>query len=214
MKLFWTPASPFVRKVTVTAHELGLYERLEIHPTYWPHAWGTNTIEFDPAFAAANPIGRIPALVTDEGIALAESNWICDYLASRAGRPLMPAQGPERWRSARLQALGDGALEAMIARRAESLRTRAERSENFLGKQRDRIRRCVDALDAQIEELRGQGISLPGITAAVACGYMDFRYPEDAWREGHPALAAWYEAFAQRDSMRRTMPAETPQGRS
>ena len=72
MKLFWTPASPFVRKVMVAAIELGLDGRIEIYPTYWPHEWGSRTIAFDPEFISANPVGRIPALITEEGVALVE----------------------------------------------------------------------------------------------------------------------------------------------
>src|ERR1017187_4136315 len=97
MKLFWTPASPFVRKVMVTAIELGLRDRIEIHPTYWPHEWGSRTIEFDAEFIGANPVGRIPALVTDGGIAIVESNWICQHLDSLTGTPrLLPAFEPTR----------------------------------------------------------------------------------------------------------------------
>ena len=97
MKLFWTPASPFVRKVMVTAIELGLAGRIAIHPTFWPHQWGDRTIAFAPAFIAANPVGRIPTLVTDDGVAIPESNFICDHLQSLVDRPvLLPPAGPRR----------------------------------------------------------------------------------------------------------------------
>jgi glutathione S-transferase len=79
MKLYWTPASPFVRKVMVTSFELGLMDRIEIVPTFWPHSWGTKTIAFDPPdLVVSNPVGRIPALVTDGGAAI---------MASRAPSP-------------------------------------------------------------------------------------------------------------------------------
>ena len=72
MQLFWTSASPFVRKAMVSIHELKLEKRIEIVPTTWPHEWATRTVEFDKEFIAANPVGRIPALVTDDGIAICE----------------------------------------------------------------------------------------------------------------------------------------------
>jgi glutathione S-transferase len=212
MKLFWTPASPFVRKVMVTAIELGVRDRIDIHPTYWPHEWGTKTVDFDPAFVAANPIGRIPALVTDDGTALVESNLICDYLQSLAGRSLLPT-GPARWPALRLLGVADGALEAMIARRAESLRRGADRSDDFLGKQRDRIVRCLDSIEREFTGLDGE-LTLGQISTGIACGYMDFRYPEDGWRTGRPRLSAWYDAFARRPSMQQTVPSETPQRRT
>jgi glutathione S-transferase len=211
MKLFWTPASPFVRKVMVAAIELGLRDRIELHPTYWPHEWGSRTIEFDAEFIAANPVGRIPTLVTDDGVALVESNGICDHLASLAGEPgLVPPSGLARQRCIRLLGIADGALEAMIARRAELLRDGKERSADFVAKQRDRIARCLDALEREIDALEGD-LTLAQISAGIACSYMDFRYPGDGWRTGRPRLARWYEVLAARPSMMQTLPAETPQ---
>lgn len=211
MKLFWTPASPFVRKVMVAAIELGLRDRIEIHPTYWPHEWADRTIAFEPEFIAANPVGRIPTLVTDDAVALIESNWICEHLQSLVEQPvLLPRCGGARWQCLRLLGIADGALEAMIARRAELLREDASRSMQFVGKQRDRIARCLDALEKEIGALEGE-LTLAQISAGVACSYMDFRYPADDWRKVRPALARWYEPFAARPSMQQTMPAETPQ---
>jgi glutathione S-transferase len=211
MKLFWTPASPFVRKVMVAAIELGLRDRIEIHPTYWPHEWGSRTIEFDAEFIAANPVGRIPTLVTNDGIAIAESNWICQHLDSLSGKPrLMPASEPARLRCIRLLGIADGALEAMIARRAELLRNGRDQSAGYIAKQRDRIGRCIDAIEGEITTLEGL-LTLAQITVGIACGYMDFRYPADNWRSERPRLTGWYETFATHASMRETMPAETPQ---
>jgi glutathione S-transferase len=213
MKLFWTPASPFVRKVVITAIELDLRARIEIVPTFWPHAWGTRTIEFDPAFIAANPIGRIPTLITDDGIALPESNAICLYLDSLHGKPrLLPATGKARWECVRALAVADGALEAMIARRAESLRPPAEKSSDFLAKQRDRIVRCLDCLEREFRWVEVE-LTMAHVSAGAACGYMDFRYPEDEWRTGRLRLADWYESFSGRRSMRETVPSETPERR-
>ena len=73
MKLFRTPASPFVRKVMVAILELGLQDRIELVSTRWPHSWATETVPFAPDFAAATPVGRIPALVTDDGMRLTDS---------------------------------------------------------------------------------------------------------------------------------------------
>jgi glutathione S-transferase len=211
MKLFWTPASPFVRKVMVTAIELGLDDRIEIHPTYWPHEWGSRTIEFDPQFIAANPVGRIPTLITDEGVAIVESVWICNHLQTLApAQPLLPAASPPRARCIRLVGIADGALEAMIARRAESLREFREQSTDFIAKQRDRISRCFDCLEDEFDALDGP-LTFAQIGVGIACSYMDFRYPEDVWRNGRRRLAKWYQDFAARPSMIRTEPAETPQ---
>lgn len=212
MKLFWTPASPFVRKVMVAAIEIGLDDQIDIHPTYWPHEWATRTVAFDPDFIAANPIGRIPALITDDGVALAESNWICTYLDSRLDKPrLFPFSGKTHWEMLRVMAIADGAIEAMILRRAETLRHPAERSDAFIGKQQDRIARCLDQLETAVPMLHDSAPDMRHISTAVACGFMDFRYGRDDWRKGRPQLTGWYESFAQRPSMTRTTPGETPQ---
>jgi glutathione S-transferase len=212
VKLFWTPASPFVRKVMVAAIETGLDNRIEIHPTYWPHDWATHTVDFDPAFVAANPIGRIPALITEDGVALAESNWICTYLDSLLDRPqLFPFSGKAHWEMLRLLAIADGAIEAMILRRAETLRHPPERSDDFIAKQRDRIARCLDQIEIAMPLFADAAPDMRHIAAAIACSYMDFRYTQDDWRKGRAHLARWYKDFSQRPSMMRTVPGETPQ---
>ena len=211
MKLYWTPASPFVRKVMVVAIELGLDQRLEIRPTYWPHNWGFQTIEFEPDFVAANPVGRIPTLVTDDGVAIAESNLICDHLQSlNKDKLLLPRAGKSRSQALRILGIADGALEAMIARRAELLRNGVNQSDAFIDKLRVRIGRCLDSLENEIATIEG-ALSLPQIATGIACSYMDFRYPRDNWRSRRPHLAAWHQTFAKRPSMVKTEPAETPQ---
>lgn len=209
MKLFWTPASPFVRKVMVTLHELGLVDRVEIIPTRWPHSWATHTVDFAPEFIAATPVARIPALVTDEGIHLTDSYVICDYLNEElGGRRLEPQGKAARWRMRARLAIANNLLEAQIARRAETLRQGAERSDNFIGKMADRAKRCFGELDRTVDD---GPLDMAQIAAAVACGFDDFRYPQDRWRDTAPRLAAWYETFCQRPSMRVTEPGETPQ---
>jgi glutathione S-transferase len=212
MRLFWTPASPFVRKVMTVVHETGLAEQVEIVPTVWPHEWATRTVAFDPAFIAANPVGRIPALVTEGGVAICESNLICRYLATRAGRPeLIPGDdGDADLPLVRLWGLSDGAIEAMIAARAESLRSGAERSPDFIRKQMDRIGRCFDSFDVDLLR-KFRSPTVAHFAAAIACAYMDFRFPDEAWRTKRPRLVDWYEGFSRRQSMTMTKPAETPQ---
>lgn len=210
MKLFRTPASPFVRKVMVTILELGLEDRVELVSTRWPHSWATETVPFAPDFAAATPVGRIPALVTDDGMRLTDSQVICEYLnAEHGAHRLLPPEGPARWRAMEAVALANACLEAQIARRAETLRHPPERSEAYLAKMRDRGLRCFAALDGMVDRFDPEA-DLAQIATGCACGFVDWRYQDD-WRGAAQRLAAWYERFRQRPSMVATEPAETPQ---
>lgn len=209
MKLFWTPASPFTRKVVVTARELGLWDRIEIAPTVWPLDWGYATVAFTEGLAEANPIARIPTLITDDGAAIGDSTLICQHLNEIAlGKSLIP-DGASRWQMWSLYAIADGLLEAQIAMRAEMLRPEGSWSDGFLDKQRDRIMRCFDHIEARVDELEG-ALDLAQITVGIACGYQDWREWLDDFRPGRDRLAHWYAEFAERPSMRETEPQETP----
>lgn len=211
MKLFRTPASPFVRKVMVTILELGLEDRVELVSTRWPHSWATGTVDFAPDFAAATPVGRIPALVTDDGLRLTDSQAICEYLnAEHGNHRLLPPEGPARWRAMEFIAIANATLEAQILRRAETLRHPPERSEAFIRKMQARGLRCFAAMDAMVDRF-GSGPDLMQICAGAACGFVDWRYGADDWRAVAPRLGAWYAGFRERPSMRATEPAETPQ---
>lgn len=209
MQLFWTPASPFTRKVCIAAKETGQWDDIDVRPTTWPLEWGYRTVPFTPGLAEANPLARIPTLVTDDGDALGDSTLACLYLDQRAGGALTPGGG-DVWRMWSLYGVADGLIEAQIAMRAEMLRPDLARSSAFLGKQGDRIGRCFDEIERRTQELGGK-VDLAQITVGVACGYQLWRDWLEDWRPSHPRLARWYEAFAERPSMIETAPAETPE---
>jgi glutathione S-transferase len=209
MRLYVTPASPWVRRVRVTILELGIEGRFEFVQTRWPHSWGTQTVEMPADFAAATPVLRIPALVTDD-VTLTDSHAICDYLNAEFGNfRLLAREGAARWQALATIALASAILEAQIMRRAELLRAGNERSNDFIAKMRDRGLRCFAALEKNLPTF-SRTFDLAQITTAVACGYDDWRYGPD-WRTAAPKLAAWYDSVAGRPSMKATQPAETPQ---
>src|SRR6185437_4887670 len=121
MKLRHNPSSPYVRKVMVVAHELGLAGRIELLST------AVSPVETNATLAAENPLMKIPALTTDDGQVLFDSPVICEYLDSVAGGKLFPAVGPARWTALRQQALGDGILDALILCRYETTRPEDKR---------------------------------------------------------------------------------------
>lgn len=214
MKLFVTTASGPVRKVRITINELGIQNQVEIIQTRWPHTWGTHTVPFRPDFADATPVGRIPALVTDEGIRLTDSSIICDYLnAELGGDRLCPREGIRRWEIQEVAYIATAVLEAQASRRAETLRKKSDKPEeysaDFEQKMLDRQSRCYKALEDMVDRFTTEP-DLGQIAVAAACGISDFRFAEDPWREDFPRLAAWYDVFRERPSMAETQPAETP----
>lgn len=199
MKLFSSSHSPFVRKVRVTAAVLGIDGQIEIIDT------PTTPVATDPALADANPLGKIPALVTGDGATFYDSRVICEYLISLAGDDtLLPAPGPARWTVLRQQALADGLMEAAILRRYESaLRPEDKRWVDWDQAQKSKIERALDAFEAGVDGLEGEP-TIGIIAAGCALGYLDLRFADEGWRRGRPKLAAWYEAWAQHPAMQAT----------
>ncbi len=210
MRLYVTPASPWVRRVRVCILELGIEDRFEFVQTRWPHAWGTQTVAPSPEFVSDTAARRIPALVTPD-FTLTESHAICDYLNGEfGGYRLLARDGLARWKALAAISLANAVIEAQIMRRAELLRGNVNRSDDFIAKMRDRQMRCLAALEKEHLADFGPAFDLAQITTAVACGYDEWRYGP-TWREAAPKLAAWYEKVAERPSLKATEPAETPQ---
>ncbi len=200
MLLHTNPASPFGRKVAVVAHETGLASRIEVRDQ------AVSPVSPNDAVAAANPLGKIPCLVTDDGEALYDSRVIAEYLDGLHGAArLFPAGGEARWRTLRRQALSDGIMDAAVAARYEAvLRPEAYRWDGWIEGQKRKVARGLDRLEAEAADLDGVDIGL--IAAGCALGYLDFRYPDWPWRPGRPHLAAWFERFDARASMQQTRP--------
>lgn len=200
MKLRWSPTSPYVRKATATLIETGLEDRVERITT---NAW-------DPAtdLARDNPLGKVPALITDGGEVLYDSPVICEYLDSlHDGRKLFPRSGGDRWTALRRQALGDGIIDAAVFRLLEGRRPPELQSQPWVDRQRAVVSRGLDALEDEAGALGG-AITIGHLAIACALGYLDFRFPGDDWRAGRPGLAAWYDSMTDRRSIRDTVPRE------
>jgi len=199
MKLRHNPASPFVRKVMVVAHELGLADKIELLDTV------VSPVTTNATLAGENPLMKIPALVTDDGQTLFDSPVICEYLDSLAGGgKVFPAPGKARWAALRQQALGDGILDALILCRYEiAARPEDKRFAGWTDGQMKKAHQGLAALEA--EDLSGSQ-TIGTITAACTLGYLDFRFPNDGWRSRHPKLAEWYEAIEASPAMQATKP--------
>jgi glutathione S-transferase len=201
MKLFYNPASPFVRKVLVVAHEKGLFERLEIVPA------APLPIRPVPELSGANPLGKVPTLVLDDGAVLYDSRVIAEYLDSLAESPrLFPPLGRGRWTALRLQAAGDGILDAAVSVRYErAVRPAAMQFPEWVQGQLTKVRQTLDSLEREAAILGGP-LTIGQIALGCALGYLDFRFADEGWRTGRPALAAFYSSLSDRPSMRASAP--------
>jgi glutathione S-transferase len=202
MQLFFSPASPYVRKVMVVAHETGLAERIEKLPS------AANPVTRDETIAPHNPTGKVPTLIADDGLALYDSRVICEYLDSlHEGPKLYPAEGRARWETMVLQAAADGLLDAALLARYETvLRPEDLRWNDWVQGQMKKVAGMVVEFESRwIETLEGE-VTAGTLAVACALGYLDFRFPDAGWRDGHPRLTAWYETIAQRPSMQATVP--------
>lgn len=198
MKLLFSPTSPYVRKVRIVALEKSLAAGMEIVPA--------SPFEAGDLVTAANPLGKIPALILDDGSALYDSPVICEYLDSLGEGPrLLPPEGPERWDALRLQALADGILDAAFSAVMELRRPETERSADWILRWRSAISRGV--LAAARLGVAPDAWGLGEISLACALGYIDFRLPDLVWRPGAPALADWYERQQARADFAATAPA-------
>ncbi|WP_299296941.1 glutathione S-transferase [uncultured Tateyamaria sp.] len=200
MKLLVAGPSPFVRKVLVVLHETdqaGDVETVKVTAT----PGGT-----DAMLKAANPVGKIPALVRDEGTTIYDSRVICRYLDDRRGAGLYPDTNP--WETLVLEATADAMMEAAVLMVYEKrYRDTTEQSPAWVEAQWSKVESALDALNARwMSHLYGP-MDIGQIGVGCALGYLDFRHEDRGWRAGRDALAAWYDTFSARPSMQATNPA-------
>lgn len=201
MKLHWSPRSPFVRKVMIVAHELGLTDRITcvrtVVATTRPHA----------PLMEENPLSKIPTLVLDDGTVLYDSPVICEYLDSlHAGRKLVPADGKERMTALRRQALGDGFLDFLLLLRNE--REREHPSPVHIATFGTKKQAALKALDNEAGDLTASAFTVGHIAIGCALSYLDFRFGDEDWRSDHPGIARWHRDYCQRPSVRATEPVD------
>jgi len=195
MLLHWSPRSPFVRKVMIAAHEMGLSERISLVRTVV--ASTTPNLEL----MARNPQSRLPTMELSDGTVLYDSRVICEYLDSlHGGTKLFPA-APQRWTALRWQALGDGMLDTLATWRSEQLRPAERQSATHRDVWRLKTHKSVDQLEDEAAALAAAPLSIGHIAVGAALGYIDFRFPEIEWRRDHSRIAAWYETFVKRPSV-------------
>ncbi|BEP45316.1 glutathione S-transferase [Variovorax sp. V15] len=200
MKIFFSPASPFVRKCMVVAHELGVADRIEKLPS------AAGPVKRDATIIPKNPLGQVPTFITDDGQVLFDSRVICEYLDAMQSGKLFPSGGKERWARLTELALADGMTgAALLARYENVLRPEELRWSDWTDGQLAKVRTGLEWLETATPAF-GDRVDIGTIAFGCALGYMDFRFPSVDWRAEAPNSAKWFKAFNQRASMQATLP--------
>ncbi|HEX5372493.1 MAG TPA: glutathione S-transferase N-terminal domain-containing protein [Aquabacterium sp.] len=197
MKLIGSLTSPFVRKVRVVLAEKKLDYKFEVEDV-----WSADT-----KILEANPLGKVPCLVMEGGEALFDSRVIVEYVdtLSPVGK-LLPLSGRERVEVKTWEALADGLLDAAILARMEATwpgRTTEQRSQAWIDRQMGKVQASLKAMSLGLGDrtwCTSNHYSLADIAVGCALGYLDFRFPDIAWRTDHPNLGKLFDKLAQRTS--------------
>ena len=201
MQLFCSPNSPYARKARIIIRELDLVSRIEEVSISLPA---------DAKLRAVNPLGKIPALLLDDGSVIYDSPVICEYLDDLKQGKFFPraslfreAQG--RWRALTLQALGDGLTDAVVRRNQEIRLPEDKRSGEVIQRQTAAIEAALAVADRAAPKFPAEP-TIGEVAVACAIGYLDLRAPDDGWRDRHRQLARWLDVFSQRPSVQATKP--------
>jgi glutathione S-transferase len=198
MEIKFSGLSPYVRKVMVVAHELGVAERLTITKI--------NVREEQPKITPYNPLGKVPALITDDGRILFDSVVICEYLDTEfGGHRLLPASGAKRWQVMTTAALADGLIDAAVLIRNERLRPPDRQSNDWIAHQLRKVIGALDQLERDMPALRDD-FDLSHVGIGCGLGYVTLRVDEVPELSRWPQLQSWYATTSQRPSFQRTVP--------
>lgn len=198
MKLYGSLTSPYARKARVLIKEKNLPVEFVLEDP-WPE---------DSPIIDKNPFSKVPVLEVGPGNCLFESVFIAHYLDNIDGRPLQPKDAEGYWHSQWWQALGNGIIDAVIARVLETRRPPDKQWPEKVVREERRVQRAIDVAEHAYRGNRflvGYSFTMADLVMGVALQYVDFRYPHD-WRSAHPKLGRWHASIASRRSFEETLP--------
>ena len=201
MKLVYSPPSPFVRKVTTLIYYANLNDRIELINVK------TTALSVAEEARAANPLGKIPVMILEDGNAIFDSRVITRYLDDFAGSNLYPQD--KIYDILTLEALADGIMESAVSITYESkLRPQNEQSPSWMEAQWSKVLHSVKALDnGEFKAMDGE-MNMGQIAVACALGYLDFRHDARQWRSGHSNLASWNDKMIKLPALIKTIPTD------
>ena len=201
MKLVYSPPSPFVRKVTTLIYHANLSDRIELINVK------TTALSVAEEARAANPLGKIPVMILEDGKAIFDSRVITRYLDDFAGSNLYPQD--KIYDILTLEALADGIMESAVSITYESkLRPQNEQSPSWMEAQWSKVLHAIKALDDGQFQAMDSEMNMGQIAVACALGYLDFRHDGRQWRHGNSNLASWNEGMMKLPALIKTIPTD------
>ena len=201
MKLVYSPPSPFVRKVTTLIYHANLSDRIELINVK------TTALSVAEEARSANPLGKIPVMILEDGKAIFDSRVITRYLDDFAGSNLYPQD--KIYDILTLEALADGIMESAVSITYESkLRPQNEQSPSWMEAQWSKVLHAVKALDDGQFQAMDSEMNMGQIAVACALGYLDFRHNARQWRSGHSDLASWNDKMMKLPAIIKTIPTD------
>jgi glutathione S-transferase len=200
MKLTFSPASPFARKVRIAAIELGLVDKIEFVPsTVTP---GTPNDEY----SRITPLKKLPVLILNTGEVILDSYVIVEYLNELAGGDLIPDYGPKRWQLKTDHSLLQGMLDSMLLCRYEKMvRPQGLQWQAWYDDHCYRAWSGMARFAARDDVLSGP-FNIAQIGLVCVLGYADFRFADCGWRKAYPKLDAFYRKMLERPSVKISAP--------
>lgn len=198
MRLIIARPSPFARKARVALLEKGL-----------PHEVLVDNPWLEGAVRRLNPLGKVPALLLNDGRVLHDSSVIVEYLDTLGAPPaFIPADPVLRVAHRQLEALADGICDAVVLMSVERARPRGQQSDAWIERQAAKIPAALAELERSLasEWFTAYGFGLGELATACALGYLDLRYPELDWRAAAPRLARLKARLDLRPSFAATVP--------
>ncbi|WP_454632666.1 glutathione S-transferase [Bradyrhizobium cenepequi] len=202
MKLTFSPASPFARKVRIAAIETGLIDKIELVPTTVAPGTANDAYTRD-----VNPLKKLPVLILDSGDVILDSYVIVEYLDDLAGGgQLIPASGPPRWKAKTDHSLLQGMLDSMLLCRYEKMvRPQGSQWQAWYDDHWNRAWAGMARFENQADVLSGP-FNIAQIGLVCVLGYADFRFPDCGWRRAYPKLDAFNQKMLERPSVKISVP--------
>lgn len=201
--LHWSPRSPFVKKIDIALAELGLFDEVNRIRSVVP------TDDFEHPIFLDNPLGRIPTLVTPEGISLQDSTVVMEYLdcwvstsMPKQSLRLFPQDSMDRVKVRQIEMLCNGAMEVLVSWIIEWYLPTARGAASYRI-YRYKVENTLDVLNTKIETLNENEINAASISVMAFLAYLDFRFSRIVeWRHGRNELADWFSQYSLRPSLK------------